>query len=244
VAAIISVVAVVLVSILINRVATIALSLTGMSEEHARFQARAAMSGVGLTTRSPEEIVGHPVRRRIVFWLMLVGSAGVVTGIASLVLSFRAGTSSQQLTRGGVLLGALVVIWLALRTPLANRLIAWAFLTLLHAFGLHLQDASTLVRLSDEYAVAELHVREGDWIADRTLGELKLRDEGLTVMGIESAAGGYVGTPHGEVVLHPGDTIVIYGLLSRIHELDRRRRDGAGERAHEDACAERQTRAG
>jgi hypothetical protein len=46
-----------------------------MSHEEARFQARAAMSGVGLTTNTPEDIVGHPVRRRIVFGLMVVGSA-------------------------------------------------------------------------------------------------------------------------------------------------------------------------
>jgi hypothetical protein len=59
-AAIVSVIAVVLISMLINRFATIALSLTGMSREEARFQARAAMSGVGLTTRRPDDIVAHP----------------------------------------------------------------------------------------------------------------------------------------------------------------------------------------
>ena len=58
--ALLSVIAVVLISMLINRFATIALSLTGMSSEEARFQARAAMSGVGLTTRRPEDIVAHP----------------------------------------------------------------------------------------------------------------------------------------------------------------------------------------
>jgi hypothetical protein len=61
---------------LINRFATIALSLTGMSREEARFQARAAMSGVGLTTSRAEDIVSHPVRRKIVLWLMILGSAG------------------------------------------------------------------------------------------------------------------------------------------------------------------------
>jgi hypothetical protein len=70
--AILSVIAVVLISLLINRFATVALSLTGMSREEARFQARAAMSGVGLTTSRADDIVGHPIRRRIVLWLMIV----------------------------------------------------------------------------------------------------------------------------------------------------------------------------
>jgi N-methylhydantoinase B/oxoprolinase/acetone carboxylase alpha subunit len=59
-AAIVSVVVIVSVSMLINRIATIALVLTGMSSDEARFQARAAMSGVGLTRRGPNDIVLSP----------------------------------------------------------------------------------------------------------------------------------------------------------------------------------------
>jgi hypothetical protein len=103
-AAVLSVFAVVLASMLINRLATIVLSLTGMSREEARFQARAAMSGVALTTNSAEDIAGHPIRRRVVLWLMIVGSAGIVTAIASLVLSFNAGSTRQRLSRASVLI--------------------------------------------------------------------------------------------------------------------------------------------
>jgi hypothetical protein len=119
--AILSVIAVVLISLLINRFATVALSLTGMSREEARFQARAAMSGVGLTTSRADDIVGHPIRRRIVLWLMIVGSAGVVTAVASLVLSCRGADGSQPLSRAAVLVGALLVLWLITRTPPVDR---------------------------------------------------------------------------------------------------------------------------
>jgi NhaP-type Na+/H+ or K+/H+ antiporter len=125
-AALLSVIAVVLISMLINRFATIALSLTGMSREEARFQARAAMSGVGLTTRTPDDIVAHPIRRRIVFTLMIVGSAGIVTAIASLVLSFRGGTTGARLTRAGVLIAALLILWLLSRTPPVDRALSRA----------------------------------------------------------------------------------------------------------------------
>ena len=62
--AIATVVVVMLVSLLITRVATVALTLTGLSREAARCQARSALSGTGFTT--PEAVVAHLVRRRIV----------------------------------------------------------------------------------------------------------------------------------------------------------------------------------
>ena len=49
------------VSLLITRVATVALTTTGMSAPVARFQARSAMSGVGFTTSEADSVVNHPV---------------------------------------------------------------------------------------------------------------------------------------------------------------------------------------
>ena len=74
----VSVLVVLLVSLLVARVGTVALTLTGMSREAARFQARSAFFGVGFTTGEAEAVVGHPVRRRIIMWLILLGNAGVV----------------------------------------------------------------------------------------------------------------------------------------------------------------------
>jgi hypothetical protein len=193
---------VVLISMLINRVAAIALSLTGMSHEEARFQARAAMSGVGLTTRTPEDIVAHPVRRRIVFTLMIVGSAGLVTAVASLVLSFRGGSADQRLVKAGYFLD-----------------------------------------LSGDYAVAELQIQTGDWVANGSLRELRLRDEGVVVMGIHRPDE-YLGAPRPDTVLLPGDTLVVYGREARIAELDRRRHNAGGDAAHARASAEEMRIAG
>ena len=61
-------------ALVITRVATVALTLTGLSKESARFQARSAYTGVGFTTTEAESVVGHPVRRRIVMILMLLAS--------------------------------------------------------------------------------------------------------------------------------------------------------------------------
>src|SRR6188472_4681707 len=84
----VSVLVVVLVSVLVARVGTVALTLTGMSRESARFQARSAFFGVGFTTAEAESVVGHPVRRRIIMWLILLGNAGVISVLGTLVISF------------------------------------------------------------------------------------------------------------------------------------------------------------
>jgi hypothetical protein len=235
--ALVSVIAVVLISMLINRFATIALSLTGMSREEARFQARAAMSGVGLTTRNPDDIVGHPIRRRIVLWLMIVGGAGIVTAVASLVLSFRSGGGGSRLTRAGILVGALFALWLLLRTPTVDRLLSRGIAWLLDKSGFAGRDYAAILDLSGDYAVAELQVQEGDWVAMQSLRTLRLRDEGIVVMGVHRQ-GGYLGAPGPETVIEPGDTLVLYGQRARIAELDGRERDARGDVAHARASAD------
>ena len=85
---IITLLVVVILSILVTRFATIALTYTGLSRETARFQARSAFTGVGFTTSESENVVNHPVRRKILMLLMLFGNAGIVTVIASVVLAF------------------------------------------------------------------------------------------------------------------------------------------------------------
>jgi Trk-type K+ transport system membrane component len=74
-------------SILITRIATVALTHTGLSRESAKFQARSAFTGVGFTTSESEKVVSHPVRRRILLTLMLLGNAGIVTAVSSLIVS-------------------------------------------------------------------------------------------------------------------------------------------------------------
>jgi hypothetical protein len=72
--ALISLLSVVTLSILINKIATVALVQTGVAKHIARFQARSALTGCGFTTTEAEKVINHPVRRRIVAILMLLGN--------------------------------------------------------------------------------------------------------------------------------------------------------------------------
>jgi hypothetical protein len=75
---VLSVLLVLAISLTLTRIAAVALVHTGLGREAARFQARSAFTGVGFTTGEAEDVVNHPLRRRIVGWLMLVGN--VVAG--------------------------------------------------------------------------------------------------------------------------------------------------------------------
>ena len=228
--ALISVLIIVLLSLLITRVATVALSLTGMSRESARFQARSALTGVGFTTTEAEDVVNNPVRRRIVGALMLIGSAGLVTAVGSLILSFN--HSGQRLERGVILLCGLALLWLVSRSAWVDRRLSALIGRVLRWRGFHVRDFARPLALQSDWAVSELMVEQDDWIAGRTLAELKLRDERVDVLGIQRAGGQYEGVPHGDARVEPGDVLVLYSTEDRLEELDERKRGRAGDQAH------------
>ncbi len=233
-----SIFVVVLVSLLITRVATVALTLTGLSRESARFQARSALSGVGFTTAEAEGVVNHPVRRRVIMALMLVGSAGLVTVVGSLFLSFANADSSQRTTRVLVLLGGMVALWLLARSQWVDRRLSRVIgLGLRRWTDLEVRDYAALLHLAGPWTVMEIAVQPEDWVAERTLGELRLRDEGVVVLGISRPEGEYLGAPRFDTEIHTGDTLVVYGTEERLCELDERRAGPAGDTAHAEAVA-------
>lgn len=58
-------------SLAVIHVATLVLVATGLSRTVARFQAPSALSGAGFTTSESEQVVGHPLRRRVIIMLGL-----------------------------------------------------------------------------------------------------------------------------------------------------------------------------
>jgi len=232
--------AVLALSVLITDLASSALTLTGLSRESARFQARSAFTGTGFTTQESEKIVNHPVRRRIVMWLMVARSAGLVTIIISLILSFAvSGTYQERLWRLIYLVAGVALLWGLRRIPLfsrlLNRFMDWA---LKKWTDLDTRDYYNLLHLSGDYGVTELQVQEGDWVAGKKLKQCQLADEGVTVLGIIRGDGSYVGAPRGGTDIYSGDTMILYGRVKVLSDLDQRRADLKGEKAHEDAVSE------
>lgn len=240
---IITLLTVLMLSLIITRVATIALFMTGLSQEAARFQARSAFTGTGFTTSEAEKVVNHPVRRRIIMLLMILRSAGLVTIVLSLILSFvGSGGDVAKVARLGWLVGGVMVLWLLANSKMLDRymgrIIKWA---LGHWTDLDVRDYAGLLRLSGGYTVMEVQIQEGDWVAGKNLQRCCLSEEGITVLGITRKDGSYTGGTKGKTEIYPEDTLILYGRAQKLMGLDKRRADAAGDQAHERAvCEQRQ----
>ena len=229
-----------LLSLLITRIATIALTATGMPQPSARFQARSALSGVGFTTSESEAVVAHPARRRIIMALMLVGSVGLATSIAGVLAGLAGGTpdTGDRVTRAAVLVLGLVLIYLASMSSAVDRRLSRLIGRALARFtDLDVRDYAALLHVAGEYEVKEMLAAPGAWITGRRLGDLRLRDEGVLVLGIVRADGSYLGVPTKETVVEAGDTLILYGRDGRFAELTSRQAGPQGDEAHRRAVA-------
>lgn len=239
---ILSLLLVLVLSLLVTRVATVALTYTGLSRASARFQARSAFTGAGFTTEESEKVVRHPVRRRIVLLLMLLGNAGIVTAVSALILTFIGQGQDQGglALKVGVLVAGVAGLWGLAASPWVDRYLSRLIARLLDRYTqLDTRDYAGLLHLGGEYMVSELQVQEGDWLTDRSLAELGLREEGLLVLAVERPDGTFVGIPEGATCFGPGDNVIIYGRATALEALDERRADRQGEREHARAVADR-----
>lgn len=239
---IITLLVVLTLSILLTRIATVALTHTGLSRETAKFQARSAFTGVGFTTSESEKVVSHPIRRRILLLLMLLGNAGIVTAVSTLIVSFiNINRSDVLIWQVVLLITGLIALWSFASSKwvdrhLSNLISRW----LKRHTTLAIQDFSKLLHLAGDYQVNEMHVRREDWLADKSISELGLRKEGIIVLGITRGDGTYLGAPDGDTYIHAGDVLILYGRAALMRQLDQRPSGGAGEKEHREKVIEQE----
>lgn len=174
---------------------------------------------------------------------MLLGNAGIVSAVSSLILTFvDSGDDGSSLTLRIVMLTlGLAILWAIATSPWVDRklarLIDWA----LHRYTrLDVKDYASLLQLSGDYRVIEIEVQSEDWMCNKTLSELQLRDEGIIVLGIQRGKDTYLGVPQGDTTVSAGDIMIAYGRYDALEELDERRRGRRGEKEHKKAKAEQQ----
>ncbi|MDX1569594.1 MAG: TrkA C-terminal domain-containing protein [Xanthomonadales bacterium] len=237
-AALVSLLSVIVFSILITRIATVALVQTGLSLDAARFQARSAFTGAGFTTREAESVVNHPVRRRITMLLMLVGNAGIVAAISSLILTFvESGEGDLPRWSKTIMLmaGLLGLAWFA-HSRWVDRFLRRAIGRLLEGFTeLEVRDYAQLLSLGEDYEVAKLTVGEDHWLAGLEVSGTRLREEGISLLGIHRPGKDFLGVPRETVTIQPGDVVVLYGHTDALERLSDRREGLLGEKEHREA---------
>ncbi len=201
-------------SIIVCRIGATALELTGLSPEIASFQSQSAFSGVGFTTTESEAIVTHPVRRRIIRVLILIGSAGITTSIATLVLAFVGQTGRSVLIRAVTLLLGIVIILILARSrylyAIMKRIIGRA---LKKWTTLPIFDYEQLLGFSEGYTISRITIRDDSWLKDKKLSQLRLEQEGMLVLGIYRKLDGkekFIGGLTGDAMIKSGDVLICF----------------------------------
>jgi len=212
---------VIFVSFLVVRAAAIALMMTGMDRKRAVFQALSAFSGTGFTTKEAEFVVNHPVRRRVISWLMILGNAGIVTVIITATSSIV--TSKGYMLTIDVLI-LLVGIYLIYRVATDKGFIRrWeSFIedkfVKSHAF----EEGATedLLHLLEGYGLVRAIITENSPFIGNSLSESGLSEKGLLVLGIERGKS-WIPIPKAKEAIQEGDRIVVYGPLEVLRALFR-----------------------
>jgi K+/H+ antiporter YhaU regulatory subunit KhtT len=82
-------------------------------------------------------------------------------------------------------------------------------------------DVVTRGRKGIEFRLEEFSVPEESFIANRTIGELKIGDRsGAIILAILSKEGKFDTTPSARDTIRPGDTLIVLGTREQINRLE------------------------
>jgi hypothetical protein len=209
----------IVISMLIVRAGAIALMMTGMSFDKAKFQALSAFSGTGFTTREAERVVNNPPRRKIVSWLMILGNAGIVTVIVTATSSFAMVRGLEIGLNLLVLAGGLGLILVVIRhTPFVRH---WEAFAQARLARLKIFDDDTtvdeLLHITEGYGVVRIQLLENSPFIGQTLSEINAGLEHSFVLGIERDKQ-WQPSPRLTRKLIEDDYLVIYGKLEDLAE--------------------------
>jgi hypothetical protein len=185
--------------------------------------------GVGFTTKEAESVVTHPIRRRIVRWLMWCGYSGIAVSVSTIVVGIDSSDGSVMRFMGMLLItsGALLSLWqLPQVRASSDRLISRLVSSLP---DLRVIDFEELLEFDRGYTVAHLYVDRNRWMTAKSLRELRLADEGVLVLNIQRSSGAVIGTPEANTVLEAGDRILTYGRHECLESLRNRPADPRGD---------------
>jgi len=203
----------ILISFLFVRAASIALMMTGLDKNKARFQALSAFTGTGFTTKEAESVVNHPQRRKIMRWLMIMGNAGVITVIVTATSSLA--TSQGYLLPLNILMlivGILLIYKLAKYRGFTRKWEHFIEKKLIKSPAFEESATEDLLHFLEGYGLVKKIILEESPLHGKSLVEAKLSEKGILVLGIEREKN-WIPTPKASEIIKNGDDLVVYGPL-------------------------------
>jgi len=215
VGSLIALLAIVLVSLLVVRLGTNALVLTGMAQPAAVFQSASAFFGVGFTTQEAEMVVNHPVRRRVVLHLIVAGNIGLTSAMATLIVTFVASGDQPVIhtaTLVGVLILGIVTVALLLNIPIVKKPLDAAMRYTIEKVGaVRPIDYEMLLRLREGFCVSDVEIFAGHPLAGKQLMASRPSDQGIVILGIYHEGKLFEGAPNKNAKIEAGDVVMVYG---------------------------------
>lgn len=215
--AIITLSLIIFLQLLANRVGAIVLVFTGLPEDVAKFQARSALFGCGFTTAESEEVMSDPVRRKIIYKLMLLGHVGIIATISGAILGVvKLGNSEESIIfHCSLFFGSLLIVGLLARSTLFERLVYKAFRLISKRFKLFSSyRMAHLATLPHNHTVMEYAVKAHHHPAP--IKTLKSQESPVTILAIHQSDGSFTSHPAPETEIRGNDTLYLYGAEKEI----------------------------
>ena len=210
---------IVALSLLIVRIGSNALVLTGMSVTAARFQAASAFFGVGFTTSEAEMVMQHDVRRRIIMHLFIAGNIGLTSALAAIIVSTMSlnGDSWNSVLKLGITAICIVAVAIGMNLGVVKKHLDKIMCKTLQKAGVgKAMDYNLLLNVDQGYCISETLLDEGHRFVGKALKETRPADYGVIILGIERKGGSYEGAPDKDSVLYAGDVALLYGHAEKI----------------------------
>lgn len=219
---ILTVIFIIIISLLVTKIAAALLVHTGLSDRTARFQARSAFTGCGFTTTESEQITSHPARRKVVATLMLLGNAGIVTVMTSLLLTFiHKDEQGLPWYYGlGILVGGIVILALLASSNKVDQFLNRQTTGVLKRFpNFSRREYSSLYNLADGYHLFDLFIANDSWLNGKQVSDRDIINMGFIILGIENPDGTFNGMPSADTIIQKNDLLIVYGNESQMAAL-------------------------
>lgn len=199
------------ISMVIVRIASVALRLTGLPDHIARFQSISALTGAGFTTTESEAIVNYPIRRRVIVGLMLFGNLGLVSVASTFIIAFsnKVGDVNAIATQIVAMIAAIAFIIFVMSSKTLDRILCGFISRVLQNFTDWEQEHyRTLLALDNDYTLSE-HVYRGE--GPRPLDEIIPDGAKIYVLSVQGSERRHIDETGPATPVGQYETLVCYG---------------------------------
>lgn len=199
------------ISFSLVRLSSVALKLTGLPEQNARFQALSALTGTGYTTTESEMVVNYPIRRKIISWLMVFGNLGVVSILSTLMLSMLQldANVASVLVQLAWIVSVTALFFGVMLNPYIDRIFCTAIGYFLERFTfLGGRNHHRLLQFG-----SALSLGEHQFFADQSLTYENLKTDlgKLTLLAVKRQSGITELFSSDIAEINPGDSLILFG---------------------------------